>query len=285
MHDTKPSLTALLVAAARAIPGPLPPVDPQLGAQLGGKVGAALDIVASHKATALLARTAGLALVDHIQLRTAALDAAVEQAVHAGCRQVVVLGAGYDRRAWRLATLRECAVWEVDHPATQAEKRRQLQDVPAKADRVVWAAVDFARDDLGAQLAVHGHDPGQPTLWLWEGVTMYLPEAAQRATLAVLHGRSAPGSWLALSYLTPQLLPGGKLAKAVAARVFASIGEPLVGALSRTQMRGLLATSGFEVTSDSANPDWAGHFGGNAAATVLFRCERVAVARRPAGVP
>lgn len=283
MHDTKPSLTALLVAAARAIPGPLPAVDAQLGAQVGGKFGAVLDLIASNKAGAVLARAAGLALVDHIHLRTAALDGAVAEAVAAGCRQVVVLGAGYDRRAWRLDALRECMVWEVDHPATQAEKRRQLGDAPPVAARLVWAAVDFAVDDLDAQLQANGHDPERPTLWLWEGVTMYLPQAAQRATLAVLQARSAPQSWLALSYLTPQLLPGGKLAKAAAARVFAAIGEPLVGAMSRTQMRALLGAAGFEVASDTANPEWAKRFGGNAGVAILFRCERVAVAQRSQG--
>ncbi len=280
MHDTKPSLTALLVAAARAIPGPLPAVDPQLGAQLGGNFGKVLDLIAANKAGAVLARTAGLALVDHIHLRTAALDQAVTEAVAAGCRQVMVLGAGYDRRAWRLAALQPCSVWEVDHPATQAEKRRQLGDRPPVAAQLVWAAVDFAVDDLGAQLQACGHDPTQPTLWLWEGVTMYLPESAQRATLAVVQARSAPNSWLALSYLTPQLLPGGKLAKAAAARVFAAIGEPLVGAFSRTQLRALLADAGFAVASDTSNADWARRFGGSATVALLFRCERVAVARK-----
>ena len=70
-------------------------------------------------------------MADLIALRTATIDGAVRDAIAAGARQLVILGAGYDGRAWRLADLAGVKVFEVDHPATQADKRaRATMDAP-----------------------------------------------------------------------------------------------------------------------------------------------------------
>ena len=90
----------------------------------------------------------GFGMVDHVCLRTAAIDAAVVRAVEAGCRQLVILGAGLDGRAWRLNALREVDVYEVDHPDTQAEKRRRVDGLMQAASSVSFVPVDFARDRL-----------------------------------------------------------------------------------------------------------------------------------------
>lgn len=280
MQNSQPSLTALLVAAARAVPGPLPAFDPDLGQEIGGPVGKVLTLLATTRAGKLLARTAGMGIVEHVHLRTAAIDHALQEAVAAGVRQVVVLGAGYDHRAWRLEALRLCKVFEVDHPATQQRKRESLQNRPPLCNQLVFAPVDFAAEDLGEKLHDAGHNPQLPTAWLWEGVTMYLPPPAMRATLATVAARSATGSRLVLTYMTPQMVPGGRLARRVAGQAFGVIGEPLLGALEKDQLRQLLDDHGLALRFDTDNADWAKTHGGSAARALLFACERLAVGEK-----
>src|SRR5262249_25735248 len=122
---------------------------------------------------------------DHVlgmQLRTRVLDDVLLGFVAQGGRQVLLLGAGFDCRAARFhPELSGATVFEVDHPATQAKKRRVLADLGAESAPVAYLAWDFETApmaDLPGRLAALGHDPERPTLTLWEGVTMYLtPDA------------------------------------------------------------------------------------------------------------
>ncbi|HLH13704.1 MAG TPA: class I SAM-dependent methyltransferase, partial [Solirubrobacteraceae bacterium] len=83
-------------------------------------------------------------------VRTRAIDDFVLDAANAGCEQALLLGAGYDTRASRLPALASASVFEVDHPATQARKRRALRRVSAA--NVRYVPVDFERDSLTAAL-------------------------------------------------------------------------------------------------------------------------------------
>lgn len=125
--------------------------------------------------------------------RTRFFDDAVTDALDAGIRQVVVLGAGYDSRAWRLARP-GVRFFEVDHPATQSDKRGRA---PAAGPRYV--PVDLGVDEPREALSAAGHDPARPSLFIAEGLTMYLTEARVRELLLTL-GRLAPGSTLAVNF-------------------------------------------------------------------------------------
>ncbi len=108
------------------------------------------------------------------------MDAVVQDEVAAGLDQLVILGAGYDTRAYRMQdSLNGVAVLEVDHPATSREKRARLTkalgSVPAG---VTYVEMDFTRQNLLERLAEHGHDPSERTLFLLSGVAMFLPETA-----------------------------------------------------------------------------------------------------------
>lgn len=173
--------------------------------------------------------------------RTVAIDDAVREAA---CPQLVILGAGLDGRAWRMAELGEAVVFEVDHPDTQREKRERASGLGLKAAEVRFVPVDFSRDRLGDALASAGHDPSRPTAWLWEGVVMYLTPAQVEATLAVLAGRSVPGSRLIVLYHKPALV----------LRLIGPLlrlgGEPLRSAYEADAMRELLERHAFRVARD-----------------------------------
>ncbi len=140
------------------------------------------------------------------------LDAAAD-----GLDAVVILGAGFDTRAYRLPALRGIPVYEVDLPANTARKtaalRRHFGRVP---DGVTLVPVDFETQDLRQELGRHGSADGQKTFFVWEAVTQYLTEDAVRRTLGQLAG-SAPGSRLAFTFIRKDFLDGAEFYGARAA--------------------------------------------------------------------
>lgn len=136
--------------------------------------------------------------------RTKFFDTALLDAVRAGVTQVVVLGAGFDTRAYRFkAELARTRFFEVDAPATQAYKVERVKQILfAIPSNVRYVAMDFTKDDLLTELKRAGYSEGARTFFLWEGVTVYLPEPAVKATFGFVRAHSAPGSTLAFDYQT-----------------------------------------------------------------------------------
>ncbi len=276
MREGKPSFTAAIVAAARAIaPGRR---DPHASELVSGPLQGIVRAVADRPRLREVARRASLGLVDHIALRTAAIDAEVERALAEGIGQLVLLGAGLDARAWRLAGP-EVKVFEVDHPDTQRFKQGRAPTIGAPT----YVPVRFGEERVADALAEADHDPGRPTFWIWEGVTMYLPRAAVADTLAQVSERSAAGSRLAMTYVTdhgPAFAPA--LEKVVQAS-FRALGEGLDARYRPEELAALLAEHGFTVTSDRGSNEWSQEWGGDPRwAGVLLGAERLCVADKSA---
>ena len=136
-------------------------------------------------------RATTLGLIDHAVLRTQAIDAHLASALRSGIDQIVILGAGLDARAWRLPALESTTVFEVDHPATQRYKQRRIGRRTPCAE-VRYVAVDFEKARFSQGLERAGFRSADPTMWIWEGVAMYLPLDAIRDTLEQLTRLSAP---------------------------------------------------------------------------------------------
>ena len=112
-------------------------------------------------------------------MRSRFAEDAAGQAIARGVRQIVVLGAGLDTFAYRVEPVESLRVTEVDHPATQAEKRRRLAAAGIAApSHVVYAGCDFETESLAGALAASGFDAGRPSFFLWLGVVPYLTEPA-----------------------------------------------------------------------------------------------------------
>ena len=208
---------------------------------------------------------------DLIGLRTAAIDEAVRNALAAGATQLVILGAGYDGRAWRMPELAGVRVFEVDHPATQGDKRAHLSELPPAAGAVTFVSIDFERESLEAVLARAGHDRSLPTCWIWEGVVMYLTREAMLATLAGIAGQSAPGSTLIVNYHTAHRRFFARL-------MFRLIGEPQISAWTREEMAADLRSGGFVVREDSGMTDWNARFARGEAKIERASYMRIAIA-------
>jgi methyltransferase (TIGR00027 family) len=149
----------------------------------------------------------------------------------AGLDELVVLGAGLDSRPYRLGDrLDALRVFEVDHPASQATKRARLRRLlGTEPAGVQFVSADFTRDDLGSRLAGAGHDEGAATLFIWCGVSPYLPATAVEAILAWVGGHTSPRTSIVFDAVWASVLGGysslygaGELQRAVD-----RAGEPL----------------------------------------------------------
>jgi methyltransferase (TIGR00027 family) len=136
------------------------------------------------------------------------IDDQLRTAVAKGVDAVVILGAGYDTRAFRLPELAGIPVCEVDLPSNTKRKaaalRRTFGQVPPD---VTLLPVDFETDDLADSLARAGFGTQQRTFYVWEAVTQYLTEPAVRRTLAYL-AHAEPGSGLAFTFVRKDFLTG-----------------------------------------------------------------------------
>ena len=119
--------------------------------------------------------------------------------------QLVVLGAGYDTLAFRLqAELQGLSAWEIDHPATQECKRRALDPLTSSTDSLFYLSSDFADSSPAAALCAHAHwDPTVPTVFVTEGLLMYLDSAAARRLLLLPHDLGASDGLMIGSALCP----------------------------------------------------------------------------------
>ncbi len=279
MKEGQASRTAELVCMGRALAHLHRDVprfsDPTARTLLSAEARARVDAAARGEArrlrdrigAAYLERQAALMIV-----RTVVIDDAVREAEH---RQLVILGAGLDGRAWRMPELADVTVFEVDHPDTQRVKRERLAELAPRAKDVRFVAVDFTRDSLDVELARAGHDPTKRTTWIWEGVVMYLTPADVEATLRVIASRSAKGSRLAANYHA-----FGLLYHVIGAAVRA-LGEPLRSRYTPETWRRTVERFGFRVRSDESLAEAARAFGPSLAATVKPMTHlRIAIADR-----
>jgi methyltransferase (TIGR00027 family) len=162
-------------------------------------------------------------------LRTAFLDRETLRWLDRGFGSVVLLGAGLDTRAARLARP-GARFFEVDHPVTQEDKRARVVRLPGyPADNATYVPCDFATDDFVDRLASAGHRADEPTFLIWEGVAYYLEEAAVRATVRRVAERLHPRSVIAFDHIGKRLVQGQIRddASIAAAEGVAEMGEPL----------------------------------------------------------
>ncbi len=193
--------------------------------------------------------------------RTALIDQTVAAEL-ARVRQVLILGAGFDSRAYRLPGMREARVFEVDHPDTQAAKRRALRRRGPLPANVTFVPVVFGTDDPAARLGGAGFETGAPTLVLWEGVTNYLGPEAVDSTFAFLAAAVGPGSPVLFTYVDRGMLDGTASFEGAATtmRAVRRVGEPFTFGMDPREVPGYLAGRGFTPEWDAAVSDAATRF-------------------------
>jgi methyltransferase (TIGR00027 family) len=268
MHRNQPSRTAQYMALFRAVetaqrPGRRLFEDPYAIPMLSGAL----------KALAKTAQIPGLgrsvrAFLDFGWpytrssgvVRTRLIDDLVRDSIRAGVRQLVLLGAGFDSRAFRLDEAKDIPIFEVDHPATQRAKRSRLRlALEHPPDNVHFVEVDFETDNLEFNLRDAGFDEKISAVVLWEGVVSYLSESAVHANLLLLSHLLAPGSRLILTYVHKGALDGS--VKFQGCRRWSSwvrrSGEPFIFGFDPAALACTLSQFGFRLESDVSTADAA----------------------------
>jgi methyltransferase (TIGR00027 family) len=192
--------------------------------------------------------------------RTAFFDDQVTSAIQAGVDQVVILGAGYDDRALRFRTP-GVTFFEVDHPDTQADKRSRLTAIiggstatPALRDQThegpVLVAADFGSDDVPALLSASGHDRRRATLFLCEGLLVYLDQPTTVRFLSGVREAASDRSVLAASLAVhAEGLDSAAVVARGNARRRTADAEPWQTILPASDQVALLASAGWQVTA------------------------------------
>jgi methyltransferase (TIGR00027 family) len=196
-----------------------------------------------------------LPLGEHLAARTRFFDAQVLAALDRDVRQVVILGAGYDDRALRFRAP-GVSYFELDHPATLADKRRRLRRMRADRSGLAQAAADFRYDDVAAILAAAGHDAGRASLFLCEGLLVYLDQGTVTGLLAALRSRAADGSTLAASLAIHRAgLDSATVVARANARRPNGAAEPWRMILPRDEQLGLITAAGWSVTESVSDAE------------------------------
>jgi methyltransferase (TIGR00027 family) len=125
--------------------------------------------------------------------------------------------------------------------------RDVLGSLPA---HVAYAPIDFAKQDLATVLKTAGYDQTKQTTFIWEGVTMYIPEAGVDATLRSLASNAAPGSRIVFDYFTEKALRDRASALADVSKIVAAVGEPFVFGMPGLDASAYVTERGYSVVSD-----------------------------------
>jgi methyltransferase (TIGR00027 family) len=241
MEDGGPSITAQRVAAHRLgfTRVPAPYGDPATDDALATEVAAGREAPLNR-------------MHDYLAVRTSFFDRVVVAAIGRGVGQIVVGAAGYDGRALRYA--KPGVRWfEVDHPATQRDKRDRLARLGITAPQVRFVEADFTRDPVAERLLAAGLDPGAPGLFLLEGVAVYLEPAVLETVLEQFRQVAAVGSRLAISVSLSR--DHDKDARTRFQAAVAAMGEPAKSTFDADEADDLLARHGWRIMASRDDPD------------------------------
>jgi methyltransferase (TIGR00027 family) len=149
-------------------------------------------------------------VIDCIPARTRYIDEYVNTRINEGIQQLIILGAGYDSRAYRIENLKEqVTVLEIDHPATQKRKMEKLEEiVDPLPNNVVYVPIDFNKENLTQRMFQSGYDKDKKSLFIWEGVTPYLTAEAVDGTLHFVATNSGPDSSIIFNYILKSVVDG-----------------------------------------------------------------------------
>lgn len=260
MKDDRPSSTSLLIARALLLAAATPRLRPLIVdecATLTRRLLAAaepahwFDLTLRHPflrcAPFAVERLFLPGILLHWLVRKRLLDALAHEALTAGCRQIVVLGAGLDTLAWRLQSAGAC--FELDHPATQVIKRRAIAEGP------VLMAADLMHASVAEALRAQPRfATNQPTLYVAEGLLMYLPPDRVAELFREMAALSAPGSRFVFTFMEAR--PGRRIAFHNERRIIGWWlrwrGESFRWALARTDVEAFAAQHGWELASLSS---------------------------------
>jgi len=187
--------------------------------------------------------------------RTRVVDAEVARAIGRGTTQVVLLGAGYDGRALRFGG--GAVRWfEVDLPATQADKRRRLDALGIRPAAVSYLPIDLATGDLDAALDAAGHDRAAPSLFVCESLLASLTLGASASLCQTVRARAPDGSALVANFLvSPEPSTPARAVRAATDALLRVVGETRRHEFRSGDPEKLMVVTGWRVTHSESSAE------------------------------
>jgi methyltransferase (TIGR00027 family) len=255
MKEKKPSYTAEVVALYRAVESLKSEnkrvcYDPlaihflrtsfQLLCKLGPLVQPLFWLLAERNFRADVAQGIG---------RTRCIDDYVRQCIENSIQQMVIIGAGYDSRAYRIKDHdKQVKVFEIDHPSTQQVKKAKLAKLYGMLpSHVAFVPVDFDHETFEEKLFASGYESTLKTLFIWEGVTYFISAEAVDKTLSFVRNYSGAGSSIIFDYILKSVIDGDhtSIEASREKEVLANIGEPLTFGIREGEIDEFLSERGF----------------------------------------
>ncbi len=198
-------------------------------------------------------------LGNSIRAKSRYFDDFVMKSIDEGIEQLVILGAGYDSRAYRIDGLKKIVTFEIDHPATQMVKTEKVKKIfGSLPDHVVYVPADLGREDFGKRLLEMGYDRSKKTLFIMEGVIFYIPPKMVDEILSFIVKNSGKGSAVLFDYF-PQSVIDGSSELEVGRNIhnhLAQIGEPLQFGIKEGMVETFLAERGFSRIQGVTSEDY-----------------------------
>ena len=200
--------------------------------------------------------------ISFAMVRTRYIDECLRARIDDGIQQLVVLGAGYDSRAYRFDGLKgRVKVFEVDHPATQKVKKEKVEKLfGTLPDHVVYIPINFDEEKLARKLLEGGYDRHLKTLFIWEGVTMYLTAEAVDETLAAIVDNSGEDSSVIFDYIYEGAVDGTLKGSEKWRKVAERLGEPPSFGIEDGTVGQFLKKRGFDRVNDMSVESLTNHY-------------------------
>lgn len=247
MNPGKPSRTAIATAAARAAHLHVYEGTPIHADDFALRLIPVSEPAQLREALQAWGTPSPARVCAYFALRQRYSEDRLQQAVHRGVRQVVLLGAGLDSLALRRPALaREITFAEVDHPESQRWKLARLDELGLTTPGVIYVPVDFEREQLEKRLMESGIKLDQPTFFSWLGVTQYIDRTANDATLGFIAAQPL-GSEVVFTFIVKNELlePRERAFSDAAANQSSARGEPWITYFDPGELEKHLADLGF----------------------------------------
>ncbi len=202
----------------------------------------------------------------YVTIRTRYIDDQIDACIEDGIDQLIILGSGFDARAYRLGGLKgKVKVFEVDQAGTMNRKMKLIKKVLGYLpDHVVYVVIDFETDNLADRLLESGYDPQAKSVFVWEAVSGYLTPEAVDETLKFVAENSGGGSSIIFDYPDISFIREPEQSKEAATlhRYHARIGEPPRFGIDKNRIDDFLSKRGFSliksVSVESLGPTYFG---------------------------
>ena len=210
-----------------------------------------------------LTELVGPGVIGSLYCRTCYIDDVLCDALRAGIAQVVILGAGFDARAYRITNIEQAHVFELDLPATQRFKQTLVEKMVGKLPaHVSFVPIDFDHQDIEDVMTAAGFRMGLKTFFIWEGVTQYLAAEAVDRTFRYMCGAAVGGSEIVFTYIDQSIIDGTARSKADQKIVSSAHrgGTPWIFGLSPSGLAEYLKQRDLELVEEVWAPDFRARY-------------------------